>query len=500
MPATTTQREPAATSAMELKREFTMGSAFAMAFAFISPIVALYAIFALVIGTGGPAAWWGFAFVLVGQLLLAAVFAECASRWPLEGSVYQWARRTRGTAYGWFTGWAYLWTLVIAMAAVAYGAAGFLPVVLDIEPFGKGDQLLVALGLLAFATLANTAGRRWLKILVIASIAAEIIGSIGIGTVLLLFHRENPIGVVFESYGAGGGSGGYLWSGMLAAMAIVGWAFVGFESAGAISEEVRDPRRAVPKAIILSLVIVAAVVLFSALAIILAIPDLGAVVAGGVGDPVAATITAQLGDGVARPLFALFVIGFMASLLALQTSASRVAWSFARDAALPGSGVLRRLSSSDRLPVNAIVLAGIVAALILTTTQSDDVYVTLISFTTGGFFISFALPTLGVLGARLRGRWSAGPFTLGRWGLPVTCAAAAWAVFELVNIAWPRSVGVPWYQDYGVLLMTAIIGALGVACYLPVRHRIAWGTGDDETLEPQPAAPLPGERPGVATG
>ena len=76
-----------------LKREFSLFAIFALAFAFISPIVALYGIFAFAFTSAGPAAWWGFVVVLAGQLLVAMVFAELASRWPYEGSLYQWSRR-----------------------------------------------------------------------------------------------------------------------------------------------------------------------------------------------------------------------------------------------------------------------------------------------------------------------------------------------------------------------------------------------------------------------
>src|SRR5215213_2193034 len=110
-----------------LKREFSLFAIFALAFAFISPIVALYGIFAFSITSAGPAMWWGFFVVLAGQLLVAMVFAELASRWPFEGSLYQWSRRLFHETYGWFAGWAYMWTLMITMVAVAYGAAGFVP-------------------------------------------------------------------------------------------------------------------------------------------------------------------------------------------------------------------------------------------------------------------------------------------------------------------------------------------------------------------------------------
>ena len=78
-----------------------------------------------------------------------------------------------------------------------------------------------------------------------------------------------------------------------------------------------------------------------------------------------------------------------------------------------------------------------------------------------------------------------GPFSLGRWALPVTALAAAWVVFELVNIAWPRAEGVPWYQDWAVFLMSGIVFALGVAAYLAVRPKVL---AAEDRLEADPDA------------
>ncbi|MGX6448882.1 APC family permease [Patulibacter sp. S7RM1-6] len=454
-----------------LRREFTLWSAFGLAFAFISPIVALYSIFGLNLAAGGPASWWAFLFVFLGQGLLALVFAQLASRWPYEGSLFQWCRRLVGERWGWYGGWAYMWTLTIAMASVAYGAAGFVPVVLGTDPLGAGSQFAVALAILLAATLLNTVGRRGLKVFVALSIGAEVIGSIGVGLALLLFHREHPVTEVFHTAGAGDGPGGYLWSGMLAGMAFVGWAFVGFESAGAIGEEVEDPRRALPWAIIVSLVTIAAVVMFSALGLVLAIPDYRAVLSGG-GDPVADTITAALGSGVTRPLFGLFVVGFFASLLALQASASRMVFAYAREGVLPGARVLARLSARDGMPVPAILVTGLVAGVVLLTTLFDAVFSTLISATSGGFFVAFAFPAVAFLVALLRGRWTPGPFSLGRWTRPVAVLAVVWTLFELVNIAWPRATDVPWYQAWAVVLIGGVLAVLGVAIQVARRDAI----------------------------
>jgi amino acid transporter len=455
-----------------LKREFSLWAIFALAFAFISPIVALYGIFAFAFTSAGPAAWWGFFIVLAGQLLVALVFAELASRWPFEGSLYEWSRRLFHETYGWFAGWAYMWTLMITMVAVAYGAAGFVPVVLGIDPFTSGTQLAVAFGFLLFGTAMNLASRNTLKFFMLASIAAEVIGSLGIGTVLLFFHNEQPLSSIFHSAGAGTGPGGYVWSGLFAAVGFIGWTYVGFETAGSVSEETPEPRRDVPRAIVLSLVTVAAVVTYASLALILAIPDYGAVISGKVTDPVADTISFQLGSGITKPLFVLFIIGFTASLLAIQTNCSRVMWAFARADVLPGSTWLKKLSAGPRLPVRTILTTGVIAAVLLISTQSENVYLTLISMATGGFYISFALPVVAAMVTRVTGRWRPGAWNLGRWSTPVAVIASIWVVFEYINIGWPRAEGVPWYQDWAVFVMTGIVGVLGILAYLTVRQRV----------------------------
>jgi amino acid transporter len=162
-----------------------------------------------------------------------------------------------------------------------------------------------------------------------------------------------------------------------------------------------------------------------------------------------------------------------------------VMWAFARADVLPGSGFLRKLSVSQRLPVNTIMTTGVIAAVLLVSTQSEDVYLTLVSMATGGFYISFAMPVIGALITRLKGRWVPGAWTLGSWGMIVTVVASIWVVFEYFNIAWPRAEGVPWYQDWAVFVMTGIIGALGVIAYLVVRPRVQ---AAEDRLEEDPSS------------
>ena len=455
-----------------LKREFSLWSSFTFAFAFISPIVALYGIFALAISTAGPSFWWAFPVVFVGQLLVALVFAMLVSRWPFEGSIYQWSRRLMGTGWGWFAGWAYMWTLVIAMATVALGAAGFIADIVGITDASATQKALIAFVILLLGTALNLVGRTALKIFMSASILAEVIGSIGLGTWLLAFHRNNPLSVLTTG---SGGDGGYLsLSGpFLVALAFVGFSFVGFESAGAIAEEVHEPRRNLPKAVIFSLTFIAIVVMYASLAIILAIPDMAAVTSGADADPVTSTLSSQLGAGIAKPVELLFVIGFLASFLALQTSASRVIWSYARDGAFPGSRGLSRLSSGQRIPIPALLVTTVIgSALFLLSNLASDVFTLMVNFSAGGFFFAFLFPLIGSVVVQARGAWRTTPFSLGVATVPVTAVATVWVVLQFLNIAWPRDVYPQAYLNWSVWILIGVLAVVGGAVYASVKDRI----------------------------
>jgi amino acid transporter len=470
----------ASPSAGTLKREFKLRDAFTIAFVFISPIVALYAVFGLVIKAAGPAGWWAFAVVLVLQVLVALTLAVLVSRWPFEGGSYQWARRLRGENYGWAAGWAYIWTIVIVLSSNAYAISIFIPPLLAIEPFSLETQILVAVGVLVFSTLINLIGPVVLKILTTLSLSAEVLGSVVLATVLLIWHREQPITVMFD--GAGAAEGNYALGGFVLAMGFVGYAFAGFETVCSMAEEVKDPAKNLPKAIVAAILAIGAVVLYSALALILATPDLPAAVSGLIADPAAETITHALGPDIARPFFALVIIGFLASMVTAQTSISRVVWSFSRDNVLPGSAFLVKLSGRHRMPSRAVITVGILAIAVILTAFSERVYATLVSAAAAGFYTTMSLVILGLIYRIVKKQWVPGIFTLGKLTGAVAIAAGIWVVSELANLVWPRDAGEPWFVTYAVLIGVAGLALLGFLVWLPMRRRIAEA---DHSLEDQ---------------
>lgn len=441
-------------------RDFTLRSAFALAFSDVSPIVGIYSVFAIGLVAAGPAFFWAFPVVLLGQLAVTGVFGDLVSRWPFQGSVYAWARAMVGNRYGWFTTWAYSWGLTIAMAAVALAAAQYLAGAVGINAPTKYQTIGFALLVLAFGTLANMIGSKFLRYLLYVSMTAELIASLGIGTALLFFNRTHPFSLILSGAGTNHGAAWLLFP-FLGFVGVTGFSFVGFESAGSIAEEVKESRRVLPKAITLSLLAAGVLVMYAALGLVLSIPDLGNALSGKDTNPIATTLEARLGSAMGRTLLVMLAVGFTASMIAVQAAVSRAIWATARARELPCSRSLSRLFGPERLPRYTILLTGIVAGA-LQFINSSKIFTLLVTGADAGFFISYLLPIVAAAYLRATGRWTPGK-VMGRFAGPVTMIAAAWIVLETINIAWPRNAysGV-WYLNWGVIVMTGVLGATGV--------------------------------------
>src|SRR5512132_285133 len=106
----------------ELRRTLGFLSNFAVAFSYISVSTGTFTNQAVAFGVGGPAIFWAWPMVILGQTFVALNFAELSSHFPVAGSIYQWSKRLSNKTLGWFTGWIYFWAGVMFMALfVVYG-------------------------------------------------------------------------------------------------------------------------------------------------------------------------------------------------------------------------------------------------------------------------------------------------------------------------------------------------------------------------------------------
>ena len=277
-------------------RDFKFRSAFSLSFADLSPIVGIYTVFAIGLIAAGPAFLWAFPLVLVGQLMVCGVFGNLVSKWPLQGSVYAWSRELIGPRYGWFTGWAYMWGLTLTLAVLPITAA---PYILGAAGVTAPSQIvveLVAIGVLLFGSIANVFGGRLLRGLIYIALVCELVASAGIGLTLLIFHRINPLSIIFNTGGTGHGAG-WLFGAFLLPVAYIAYSFIGFEASASIGEEVQESRKVLPKAMVLSLAVGGVLVIVACLGLVLAMPDVSAAVSGKDANPIATTLGAFLRIG-----------------------------------------------------------------------------------------------------------------------------------------------------------------------------------------------------------
>ena len=142
-------------------RSLSLWANFSVGFTYLSPVVGVYTLFAFAIAIGGPPMFWNYLFVAVGQLLVAMVFGEIVSQFPIAGGLYPWARRLVGKRWAWMAGWVYLWALCTTIAGVAVGGAPFLVQLLGVKPSPAG-LVAIAVGLIAVTTALNVSGTKLL--------------------------------------------------------------------------------------------------------------------------------------------------------------------------------------------------------------------------------------------------------------------------------------------------------------------------------------------------
>jgi len=434
---------------------------FSLGFTYLSPVVGVYTIFAVAFVAGGPPMWWTYIGVGLGQLLVCLIFGEIVSQFPISGGLYPWARRLMGKRWAWMAGWIYGWALCCTMAGAATGAAPFLAQLFG-APATPIATTAIALALIGVSTALNLSGTRLLARVAMFGFICELVGAIVVGGYLLLFARHQPLSVLVNTTFVH--TSGSYWPAFLASSLAAMFCYYGFEACGDVAEETPDPTRMIPKAMRMTIYIGGAAATWVCLAFVLAIPDIGAVIAGQDTDPIVTLLRAAMGDVGFRAVIVVVLVSFISCLLSLQAAASRLVFAYARDQMIFGSKFLSRMSPGHHVPANALVLMGAIpAAIALSALWLQDAIATIISFAAVGIYISFQMIVLAALLARAKGWRPAGPFSLGSWGMLVNVLALAYGVGAIVNILWPRPQGPsdPWYVVFGMLLTTAGVILVG---------------------------------------
>ncbi|MBS1676038.1 MAG: amino acid permease [Actinobacteria bacterium] len=187
----------------------------------------------------GPVSILAWIFTGAGALMLAFVFARLGGAFPRTGGPYAYARRAFGDFVGFQTAWGYWIAAWAGNAAIAVAFVGYLAVFWP--QLGTNNLLsaLVGIALIWLLTAVNILGVRegaWLQgvTTVLKFVPLAAIAIVG----LFFIHGSNY--TPFAPKGT--------WSAISAAAPLTLWAFIGLESATVVAEEVKDPKRNIPRA------------------------------------------------------------------------------------------------------------------------------------------------------------------------------------------------------------------------------------------------------------
>ena len=473
----------------ELKRTMGSFSSFAAGFSYISILTGLFQMFHLGYGVAGPAFFWTWPFVLVGQLLVALCFAELASRFPLSGGVYQWAKFTGSPFLGWMTGWIYLACLIVTIGAVAMALQVSLPQIShSFQLIGTStdaksvaiNAILLGSILIIISTIINARGIKLLAVINNIGVFAELVGIIILIVLLFLNRERSPVEAVVHIQSGGSGFNSFPdLTVLLAATALTAsYVLYGFDTAGTLAEETHDPRKKAPRAILQALLAAGFAGLLVLLFALMAAPDLGNPDLGNIRGGLPMLVKSVLGETAGKLFLCIVIFAIIVCTLAVHSGAVRLMFAMGRDALLPFSKSLSKVSATTHTPVLATLVCGLGAIIILAVNvQFPKVFelVTSIAILWANlaYWIVVAVQLKNRVVSARRGVKTDAKFSLGKWGLPVNILALIWSSFMVINVSWPRSAtyGVEWYNQYAAWIYTTVLICLGVFIHYYKLHK-----------------------------
>ena len=245
----------------------------------------------------------------------------------------------------------------------------------------------------------------------------------------------------FQNNGGWSSDGLSSMIGLLAPMAVL----IGYDCSVHMSEEIKDASVTLPRAIMGSVILNITLVFVIVITLCFCVGDQLDVLASPTGYPfIQVFYNATKSYTGTNIMTAIIIIMMAACSVSEVAAASRQVWSFARDKGLPGHRWLSQVSPGWNIPLPAVVVTLIIAALIslinigstvaLNAITSLGAVATLISY-----FISISCITY----RRLSGkgvpacRWS-----LGRWGLIINVAALLFLIPLIFFLTWPLTTPV----------------------------------------------------------
>ncbi len=349
--------------------------------AYLTPLIVL-GIFGVIAETTGGASASAYLVALVAMLFTAHSYGRMSVIYPVAGSAYTYVRRSIDARAGFLVGWAILLDYLFLPMVIWLIGGSYLN--------AQYPSVPIAVWIIAFIVITTA-----LNVLGISVADKANYVLMAFQILVIVFFVALSVGYLVDHQGAGGLSDtgpffndtstiGTISSGA----AIAAYSFLGFDAVTTLTEETIDPKKNMPKAIMLIALIGGGIFVVVAYTTQLVHP-------GGVFDDsssAASDIAKQIGGAFFGAVFlAGLVAAQFASGLAAQASASRLMYAMGRDSVLPRK-VFGQLSPKYHTPVLSIVIAGGVGfiAIFLDVATST-------SFINFGAFTAFTLVNVSVI-------------------------------------------------------------------------------------------------------
>ncbi|WP_298160939.1 amino acid permease [Brevundimonas sp.] len=363
-------------------------------------------------GLAGPAVMISFGLAGLVCACAALAYAELSTMMPQAGSAYAYSYAVLGELIAWIVGWSLILEYSLVVSAVAVGWSGYavgfltglgidLPTALTVGPHVEGGLInLPAVAIIAVVTgllLLGTRESATLNAILVVIKVAALIAFVAIA--LPAFDAANFTPFMPNGFGAPALPFAELitgqpvvQTGVMAAAAIIFFAFYGFDAISTAAEETKKPERDLAIGIVGSMLICTALYLVVAAAAIGARP-----VASFAASPEPlALILREMGQGTAAQwIAASAVIALPTVLLAFLFGQSRIFLGMARDGLLPTS--LAKISSRG-VPAVVTVFTAIVVAALAGVMRLDE----LASLANAGTLAAFAAVGVSLIVLRLR--------------------------------------------------------------------------------------------------
>jgi putrescine importer len=420
-----------------LTRTLTLGPVVLFGLAYMAPMIVL-GTFGELAESSGNAVPTAYLLALVAMLFTAISYGRMASAFPVAGSAYTYTRRAIDSRVGFLVGWAVLLDYFFLPMVIWLIGASFLS-----RQFpGVPTFVWIVLFILLTTTL-NVIGIKLAANINLLLMAMQVL--VLLFFVILSFRHVASIdgaGSMFS--GAPFGNSGTTVSAVAAGAAIAAYSFLGFDAITTLTEETKDPKRTIPKAIVLVTVIGGLIFVIASYATQLVALRLH------VQDPDSAAfdIAADIGGRLMSSVFlAGLVITQFASGVAAQASASRLLFAMGRDNVLPKKvfGFLQRRFHTPAFNIGLIGIVGLAAIWLDPATS--------VSFINFGAFTAFTFVNLCVIAMAIRRRNARGPkAVLVNFVVPLVGAAVdVWLLTNLDSRA--IILGLSWLV-LGILYLT----------------------------------------------